>query len=149
MLRTTHILFALFIYLLLLYYSIINFNLLGLIIIIISTLLPDIDSSKSTLGKRTKAIAFSFKHRGFFHSLLFGVLIILIFYYSESILYLEFMIGYFSHLILDSFNYQGIYFFWPFKIKHKGFIKTNSLSERLIKIFLLAVDIYLVIIILL
>jgi len=149
MMRKTHLLFGIFTYLLLLHYNIINSSFAGVIILIFAILIPDIDSETSKLGKKIKPISHSFKHRGFFHSLLFGILMIGIFYYSNSNLYLEFIIGYFSHLLLDLFNYKTVQLFWPLKIKTKGFIKTNSFTEKLISIFLLVVDVFLVFCILL
>jgi inner membrane protein len=142
--RTTHLLFTIFIYLLLIKSNIISFSILGLIIILIATVFPDIDAETSKLGKKIKLISQSFKHRGFFHSILFGVLASGIFYYANSGLYLEFLIGYFSHIILDLLNYKSVQLFWPFRTKTKGFIKTNSLVEKLLMLIFLIADVGLV-----
>jgi len=56
----------------------------------------------------------------------------------------EFSIGYLSHVFMDFFNYKGVYFFWPLGLKIKGFMKTNSLSEKLIRYFLLFADGFLI-----
>ncbi len=145
MMRKTHLLFGIFIYLVLLHYNLINSSFLGVIVLIFAILIPDIDSETSKLGRKIKPISQSFKHRGFFHSLLFGILMSGVFYYSNSGFYLEFIIGYFSHLVLDLFNYKTVQLFWPLKIKTKGFIKTNSFTGKLIGVFLLVADVYLVI----
>jgi len=142
--RTTHLLFTVFIYLLLIRLNIIDFSILGLGIILIATLLPDIDAETSKLGRKIKLISKSFKHRGFFHSLLFGMLITGLFYYANTGLYLEFAIGYSSHILLDLFNYKTVQLFWPFKIKTRGFIKTNGLIEKILRLVFLVADVCLV-----
>lgn len=143
--RTTHLLFTALIYLLLIKLNIINFSILGLIIILIATIIPDIDAETSKLGRKVKLISTSFKHRGFFHSLLFGILATGIFYYANTNLYIEFFIGYFAHLLLDSLNYAGINLFWPLPTKTKGFIKTNSLIEKLLLVCFFIINILLII----
>jgi len=145
MLRKTHLNFAIFIYLILLYKNIISFSIIGIIILLISATIPDIDSEYSKIGRKSKIISKSFKHRGFFHSIIFGIGIYLILISYNLSFSREFIIGYFSHILLDMFNYKPTQILWPFKINHKGFIKTNSFTEKLIFIFLLVVNTYLVI----
>jgi inner membrane protein len=135
MLKVTHILFSVNFYLICLNLNLLNFNLLGIIILIAATLLPDIDVETSRLGKRFKVISFAFTHRGFFHSMLFFVFGYLILYYSNVFYLVEFSIGYLGHVLLDSINYGGVMFFWPLPFKVKGFIKTNSLTEKLLRLF--------------
>ncbi len=142
--RATHLLFAGFIYLGLLQLNILKLSLIGILILILSTLIPDIDSSTSTLGKKTKVFSILFKHRGFFHSLLFFCLIYLLLFFPMKTGYIEFSIGYLSHIFMDFFNYKGVYFFWPLGLKIKGFMKTNSLTEKLIRYFLLFTDGFLI-----
>jgi inner membrane protein len=128
---------------------VINFSILGFVVILAATLIPDIDAETSKLGRKIKPISQSFRHRGFFHSILFGVLMTGIFYYANSGLYLEFLIGYFSHLLLDLLNYKTVQLFWPFRTKTKGFIKTNGFVEKLLMFIFLVVDVGLVLLILL
>ncbi len=144
MMRTTHLLFAAFIYLLLIKLNIISFSVLGLVIVLIATLIPDIDAETSKLGKKVKLISTAFKHRGFFHSLLFGILVAGIFYYANSSLYIEFTIGYIAHLFLDSLNYAGINLLWPLPTGSKGFIKTNGLTEKLLMLCFFIVNVLLI-----
>ncbi len=149
MMRKTHLLFTVLIYLLLIRLNLIDFSVLGFVVVIIAALIPDIDAETSKLGRKIKPISQSFKHRGFFHSILFGLLATGIFYYANSGLYLEFLIGYFSHILLDLFNYKTVQLLWPFKIKTKGFIKTNGLLEKLLMFVFLILNVVLVILIVL
>jgi inner membrane protein len=57
---------------------------------------------------------FGVEHRGAFHSLIFGIAIFLILYYkSGKRPSFSFMIGYLSHLALDSLTPMGISLLWP------------------------------------
>lgn len=147
--RKTHLLFVVFVYLLLIRLKVIEFSVLGFVIVLIATLIPDIDAETSKLGRKIKPISQSFRHRGFFHSILFGILGVGIFFYANSGLYLEFLIGYFSHIFLDLLNYKSVQLFWPFKTKTKGFIKTNSFVERFLMFIFLVVDVGLIIVLVL
>lgn len=82
--------------------------------------LPDIDTPRSIIGRLFKPISSiierKYGHRTVTHSL-FGwavasvVSLPLLFWHKEY--YLFFSLSYFSHLILDMFNQQGITLFWP------------------------------------
>jgi inner membrane protein len=138
--KTNHLLFGILIYLVFTKLNFLDFKIIGIIILLIASLLPDIDIITSTFGNKIKIIAFAFKHRGFFHSLLFGILMIIILLYA-NFYYFEFMIGYFSHLILDMTTYKGIQFFWPLNFKFKGFIKTNNTINRILSLGLFLINI--------
>ena len=143
MLKRTHLMFAVFLYVVLIYYNIISFNLINFGIVLLSAIIPDIDIQTSKLGQKFKILSESFKHRGFFHSVLFFILTHIILLYSHSEKHHYFLIGYLSHLFLDSLNYKSIYWFWPIKFKWKGFCKTEGFTEQLIFYFSLSASIYL------
>ena len=103
--------------------------------IIIGSLLPDIDTPKSKLGKKIKPIAhlfsFVFGHRGILHSIWLPAALLIIHYYffSNTILF-ALAIGCISHLVLDSFTIQGINFIHPFQKLHvSGFVETGKIFE--------------------
>ena len=114
-------------------------SLLHLPIVGVASLLPDIDSSSSTLGKQCKLIAKMFKHRGFLHTPLFLSLFFLI---QDPGLRWSFVIGIASHIFLDMFNAGGIMFFYPFsKRKFKlAKIKSGSWIERILIVLLLITE---------
>ena len=143
MMFKTHLFFALFISLLIFEYFNLN-PLLFILILVFSASLPDIDHSKSFIGRKVKILSFLinfiFGHRKLIHSLFF-VLIITLIIRIFSNYYLAFFIGYVSHLFLDLLTKQGLRIFYPFKFKVHGFIKTNGLIEKLFLLFLIIVDI--------
>jgi membrane-bound metal-dependent hydrolase YbcI (DUF457 family) len=101
-----------------------------LILCIFSSLLPDIDHTKSIIGKifypLAKYLDRKFGHRTFTHSLSFMIPLFIFFLFIELNLinpYFErsgttysliFLFAFFSHLILDMLTIQGIPLFYPF-----------------------------------
>lgn len=117
---------------------------LFLILVLIGSLLPDIDHPKSKVGKKIKLIGFLFEHRGFFHSLLFLALIhiIVFMFFRDNPFILPLVIGYTSHLFIDCFNHKGIMPLHPFsRFRIRGFIKTGALLETILFSSLVIVDI--------
>ena len=151
MMFITHISFALFLGLLIIKYvpsSVLPVNhYVFLAIIVLASLLPDIDSAHSLLGSKVKAISMAFRHRGVIHSLfvmiIFGIILLLI---KPNLYYLlAFIIGYFSHLMLDSLNPKGITLFWPFKKRLRGSFRTTGLIDWLLLLLFFVLDIILLI----
>lgn len=143
MLFITHLLFA---FLLSLFFKdFFNLSYFNYIIFSIITLFfsifPDIDTPRSKLGKRTRPLSdiirFVFGHRKLFHSLFFMVLLfvflfMLFDFINKTIIY-AIVLGYLSHLFLDSLTKEGINFLYPFsRLKIEGFINTNSLMEHIL-----------------
>lgn len=129
----THFAFAFFISLLL------KFGFVLILITLFSALLPDIDHPKSHLNKRfkiTKIFSFLFRHRGLIHSLLFCLIISGIIYFLKKELAFAFLIGFLSHLFLDALTPEGINPLYPLKSKIAGPIKTSSLTESVLFLFL-------------
>lgn len=121
-------------------------TILFFILVLIGSILPDIDHPKSKIGKKVKVIGFLFEHRGFFHSLLFLILIYAIstIFFTNNYFILPLIIGYSSHLFIDCLNHKGIMLLHPLsKFRIKGFMKTGSLLETLLFSVLVVVDIWL------
>ncbi|MBU3940924.1 MAG: metal-dependent hydrolase [Nanoarchaeota archaeon] len=126
----THTVFGLLVAILL------KFNLIMVLVCVFASLVPDIDTTKSKLGRKVKPLSWFFNvlfgHRKLFHGLFFAAgLSFLIYLYSFE-LALAFFVGYLSHLVIDSFNFAGIRWFYPAKFKIKGFIKTGSFLEHIL-----------------
>lgn len=86
----------------------------------LGAVLPDIDTPRSIIGRIFKPVSSvierKYGHRTVTHSILgWGIASVvalpLLFWHKEY--YLFFSLSYFSHLILDMFNQQGITLFWP------------------------------------
>ena len=141
MLFYTHLVFSLIISVLFL--DGITNKLVFLLFVIIFTAVPDIDSSKSKIGKKlggiSKLINFFLGHRKIFHSLLFIFLTFIILSFISPEISLAFLIGTISHIFLDALNPEGIMPFYPLKFRIKGNIKTGSFTEKLLFLVLLVI----------
>jgi inner membrane protein len=118
--------------------SLFDINIFGsktaLFVCIIGAILPDIDHTKSLIGKifypLSKAIYRNFGHRTITHSLLIFSILSLIFGVFEGFfspnphLYLIFIFAYFSHLVLDMITVAGVPLFYPF-FKNRCVIPAN------------------------
>ncbi len=115
-------------------------------IALIATIIPDIDSRFSKIGKRKIFRIFNFfvKHRGIMHSFTFLLLIsLLIFLFFKEAL-LPFASAYSLHLLLDMLTIQGIAPFFPLKFRIKGMIKTGGIIENILFLSLIAADLFLI-----
>jgi inner membrane protein len=131
MMFKTHMAFAFLLGLLFVSFLQIRNQILFMIIILMGASMPDIDLYKSKAGEKIKPISFIinliFKHRGFFHSIYPPIIIYLFFVaFNQSVLGLAIMVGYISHLALDSLTLLGIQPLWPLKKGLRGFLKTGT-----------------------
>ncbi|MBI2143229.1 metal-dependent hydrolase [Candidatus Woesearchaeota archaeon] len=102
------------------------------------SILPDIDMVKSKAGKHLQPFstvaAFAFRHRGFLHSFVFAAAVYFgMRYLFSPVIAAAAMVGYSSHLLLDSLTKEGIKPFSPLsKMRIKGFVKTGGVVEKAI-----------------
>ncbi|NJL44267.1 MAG: hypothetical protein HC945_03065 [Nitrosarchaeum sp.] len=110
MLGKTHIAIAVLLGLLLLHAGAEGNALLLLSFIILGSLLPDIDESHSTIGRRTKIFAWTFAHRGIFHSIIMAVFLTILLYglFKNQNVAWFFLIGYLSHVIGEGITKAGV-----------------------------------------
>ena len=130
MLLKTHIAFAFLV--ILLFLGHINNKFIFVLMVLVATILPDLDSGFSSFGRHLifRPLQFFVKHRGFLHSFTFAVVasvILAMFWPTAS---LGFFVGYSVHLICDSFTISGVQPFWPFKVKSSGFIRSGGKTEE-------------------
>ncbi len=112
------------------------------LVTIFASLFPDIDSPKSTLGRKVKIIGILTKHRGIMHSILplIGTVILINYFVGLNYAF-AFAIGFASHILLDLITKEGIYFF-PFGIHIRGPVRVGGFLEYiflLVQIFLMVV----------
>jgi inner membrane protein len=106
-------------------------------------LVPDIDTTKSWIGRRLWLVSLplskTVRHRGLTHSLaalgvLSMVLLCIFFAYPEWIfLYEAAFVGYFSHILGDFLTREGVSLFWPSMKRYRlgnGLFATNSVGEQ-------------------
>jgi inner membrane protein len=109
---------------------------------LIASLLPDIDTGFSFVGKfkANRIIQFFVRHRGIFHSFTFCIVVAFLLAVFIPVLALPFFLGYSLHLFADSFTIEGIKPFWPFKKLLFWKLRTGSLTETSLFVSFLIVD---------
>ncbi|MFH1430912.1 MAG: metal-dependent hydrolase [Nanoarchaeota archaeon] len=112
------------------------------LVVLVATIIPDIDSGFSNIGKfyGSRVIQFFSKHRGVFHSFTFCISVSLVFAFFVPIIALPFFLGYSLHLFEDSLTIQGIRPFWPYKKSLSGDLRTGSLTETSIFVSFALID---------
>lgn len=104
-----------------------------IIVSCVSSLIPDIDTERSFLGKKvwlfSRSLRSLFGHRKLFHSLLFAVSLSVIFSLFNIILGTAVFAGMMSHIFLDSLTRQGTYPLYPVKKKVSFLLKTGGMTE--------------------
>ena len=100
-------------------------------LVLVASLLPDLDSMHSFLGRSIWLRPFQWltKHRGFLHSLTFCLVISFVLVLFFPIASFPFFLGYTGHLLLDAFTIEGIRPWWPGSAEWKGSIVTGSSME--------------------
>ncbi|WP_078598658.1 metal-dependent hydrolase [Evansella clarkii] len=86
---------------------------LMLLFFALGTILPDIDSETSTLGRYVTPISRAIPHRTITHTIWIVLLAAGVAWYTESVYLLALALGYTLHIVEDSFSKQGIRWFYP------------------------------------
>lgn len=143
MIKRTHL--AIGLALALLFLPSVTYKLVFFPIVLICSLLPDIDSPHSYLGhgKVWRPMQFFAKHRGIFHSLTFCIIVSVVFAFVLPVVAFPFFLGYSCHLLADSFTQEGITPFWPWKRSINGVVRTGGKVEYGIFIGFIVADILL------
>ncbi|MEA3329389.1 MAG: metal-dependent hydrolase [Nanoarchaeota archaeon] len=136
----THL--AIGIFAMLLFLPIVNSQILFSVMVIVGSLLPDIDTPFSSVGKYklAKVTQVLTRHRGALHSLTFCFLGSLALAVFVPVLAFGFFLGYSLHLITDSFTKMGVSPFWPYKKSARGVLVTGGMSEKVIFIVFVIID---------
>ena len=126
----THVLLALTVGLAL--FASITHRVTFLPLIILATLLPDIDCARSYLGRHLffRPLQWLTNHRGFLHSLTFCFVATLVLALFFPVLALPFFLGYALHLFADSLTVEGIRPWWPGNYEVRGRIRTGGNIEQ-------------------
>ena len=137
MMYYTHLAFGFLIALLSIEFFDIKNKLIFILVVVMFSIFPDIDEKKSKIGKKYRwastIINYIFGHRGFFHSIYIPLALYFIFYYINNEIGVAILAGYFSHLFMDALTKNGIRPLYPIiNKKINGFIKTNSILEKIL-----------------
>jgi len=145
MLLRTHL--AIMVLAIALFVGAVDAQLLFIFVALIATLLPDIDTGFSTIGKHKGFRFFQFfvRHRGIIHSFTFCIAISIVLAFFWPSVSFGFFLGYGLHLFVDSFTPEGIMPFWPYKKKSSWHFKTGSLVETSLFLIFILLDILIVV----
>ncbi len=143
MLLRTHLTISLFFILLLL--PNVQNQFVFLVLALVFTVFPDVDSRFSTIGRRkiARVLQFFTKHRGITHSFTFLFLVTFFILFFSSQVALAFFVGYGAHIFSDSFTKHGIRPFYPSKIKSSGSITTGGRGEVTVFVVFVLLDVFL------
>lgn len=116
---------------------------------LIATMLPDIDSGFSTIGRfqASRFVQFFSKHRGMFHSFTICIILSIVLAAFIPVLALPFFLGYGLHLLADTFTIEGVRVFWPLPFKSCWRVRTGSRIETTLFLVFLLVDIFVLILV--
>lgn len=111
----------------------------------LGALAPDIDEPESYIGRRTRGVSdlikLLFGHRGLTHTLVglfFGMFLALLlgtYFINDRTLIYYFILGYFLHLLEDSFSKSSVMWLYPFTektIRLPFYYVTGSFTEAII-----------------
>lgn len=139
MLIRTHIVIT--ILAILLFFKSVNSQIVFVLVALLATFIPDLDSAASKLG-RYNFMSFFTKHRGFFHSFTFLILLTIYFALLLPVVALPFFLGYFFHIFADSFTVEGVKPFWPSQKSISWKITTGGNIEKIIFISFIIIDLF-------
>ena len=152
----THVTFAEFVYLLLLTTTGVSLNPVNAAVIAVSSLLPDVDTAASTVGKLVPLVSLmverKFGHRTITHSAIFiaGIAIVSLPLSALSTdIYTCIVVGFGSHTFLDTMTVNGVKLFYPFSTAkcvfplevnnpHRYRIRTGGKMDKALAVIFLA-----------
>ena len=116
-------------------------------VVIISSLLPNIDSGFSFLGKKKifKPVRLMTNHKRIMHTYTFTIIVSGIFAFFYPIIALPFFLGFSFHLLADSFPFNVIMPFWPLKAKSKGVVKSGGPIDKALFMVFIIIDVVLLV----
>jgi len=109
--------------------------LISFLMMMIGTVLPDIDHPQSTIGSRFKWLSYPvtifFGHRGITHSLLGVGLICSLALWTDTWWLYWLAFGYLGHLVGDYLTDSGVPLFWPIRKRYRFILvgSTGGISE--------------------
>ena len=142
MFTKTHIFIGLFIALYFLPYS--NNKLVFFPIVLIASLIPDIDVL--FFSKKDYRLLKSFKspsYKNFMHSYTLCIILAVLLAFYYPILAFPFFLGYSFHLFFDSLTVTGTSPFWPLRVRSQGPIVPEGKIAKTINVILIFLCIFL------
>ncbi len=130
MLFRTHFVFGFLSWIVLEHFLNMPFFVLGFVLL--GSVLVDVDSLNSKVGRKLWFLSWLFNHRGVLHSWVGCFAVSLGFGFFSLWAGFGVFVGYISHLFLDLFTKRGVGLFWPFNFRVRGFVRSGSWVEDII-----------------
>lgn len=148
----THLVIGFFVALLMLEFFVIEMPILFVFFVVLASIIPDADFTKSKVGKKMGPIAwtlnFLFGHRGVIHSIFIPIIlyfVILVVGLGEVVA-MGVFIGYLAHLFSDALTKEGVRFLNPIVFtKISGPIRTGGVFDYLLFFAFIVLDILLLV----
>jgi membrane-bound metal-dependent hydrolase YbcI (DUF457 family) len=109
-----------------------------ILLVLLGAMIPDIDNMHSTINRKlyfTRLFTYFFGHRGFCHTLWFGLVLFIIISYLMPKYAGAVLLGFASHLVADSLTKYGVNYLHPIAtFRINGFIETGKGGEKLVLI---------------
>lgn len=123
-------------------FSEMTYGIVFIIVALLATFIPDVDTKFSTLGRKKifRPFQIFMKHRGAFHSFSFLFILTIILALFLPVAAFPFFLGYSVHLLLDSFTIDGIAPFYPSKNRISGKIRNGGKIENFVFITFILAD---------
>jgi membrane-bound metal-dependent hydrolase YbcI (DUF457 family) len=114
-------------------------------IVLLASVLPDVDSINSNIGRRMifRPIQYFFAHRGPLHSYTIAIIFSILLAFFLPIFAFPFFLGYSVHIFADSFTVRGIRPFWPLKFHTSGVVKTGRVIDKMLFRVFVIINIFL------
>ena len=118
------------------------------LMVLLGSILPDIDSSGSKMNRWSgiigEIVSFFSKHRGFFHSLWFVALSVILVKIFVGVTYAwGLFLGMVSHLVMDGMTRQGVHLVYPLsRFRINGFMKTGGMGEIVVQATVIALMVW-------
>lgn len=110
-------------------FSLLLMLLIGTAGLLLGSLLPDIDSKRSILGRYVPFVEDLVGHRTITHTVWVIALLIGLAYYADLFFVWMIVFGYIGHVIQDSFSVQGIAWFYPLGSGYQSFSGGGSIKK--------------------
>jgi len=145
----THLAFSLLVALVIVNLEILKSSITFIVIVLFFSLLPDIDTPESFLGRMTRPFSNLIRafvgHRTFFHSVWAPAAIFILIAPFSIIFALAASLGYLSHLLIDMMNEKGLRPLWPLNFHISGPFATGGFFELILFFVLIGIDSLLII----
>ena len=142
MLIQSHMVFAVFG--ILLFISHVSNKFVFVIMVLLATMIPDLDTHNSSYGRHLifRPLQFFVRHRGIIHSFTTAAIVSCLIALKWPVASFGFFVGYSIHLFCDSFTKDGIQPFWPLKWKSSGPLITGGRFEEMLFLAMIFINLF-------